>query len=350
MIVCLALMLGMILPAASLAACGKDDSTRVVFTTGFGKNEVFRIGDESCTRAEMMVYLTTVQNQYEQVYGDEIWETELDGVTLEENVKDTVLARIAQVKTMYLLALEKEIALDETEEALVQQAAQQYYDSLNETELGALEVTTELLQQMYREYALADKVYDTIISDVNPEISDDEARTITVQYIMLKNYTNDGSGKRVDYTDSVLEATYEKACEVRELAAAGETDFAELASKYSEDTTITVSFGKGEREEAFETAAFNLETDEISEVVEGADGYYIIKCISTFDREETDANKVKLLEQRKNEAFGQEYDAFVEGLVRNLNDDLWEEMTLLHDENVTTSNFFEVYEELFDAV
>ena len=30
-----------------LTACGGDDGTKVVFTTGLGKNEVFRIGDES---------------------------------------------------------------------------------------------------------------------------------------------------------------------------------------------------------------------------------------------------------------------------------------------------------------
>ena len=29
-----------------LTACGSSDGTKVVFTTGFGKNEVFRIGDE----------------------------------------------------------------------------------------------------------------------------------------------------------------------------------------------------------------------------------------------------------------------------------------------------------------
>ena len=32
-----------------LTACGSSDGTKVVFTTGFGKNEVFRIGDESCS-------------------------------------------------------------------------------------------------------------------------------------------------------------------------------------------------------------------------------------------------------------------------------------------------------------
>ena len=142
-----------------LTACGSSDGTKVVFTTGFGKNEVFRIGDESCSKAEIMIYLTTTQNQYENVYGTEIWNTSLNGVTLEDNVKETVLARIAQIKTMYLLAKEKEVTLDEAEEAKVVQAAKEYYSSLNDTEIEAMGATEEIVENLYREYAMADKVY-----------------------------------------------------------------------------------------------------------------------------------------------------------------------------------------------
>ena len=42
-----------------------------------------------------MVYLTNSQNQYESVYGPEIWKANAEGVTLEQNIKDTALARIA---------------------------------------------------------------------------------------------------------------------------------------------------------------------------------------------------------------------------------------------------------------
>ena len=44
-------------------ACG-ENTTRVVFTTGFGKDEVFRIDNSVCKKSEMMVYLTTIQQQY----------------------------------------------------------------------------------------------------------------------------------------------------------------------------------------------------------------------------------------------------------------------------------------------
>lgn len=328
-----------------MTACGRDGSdTRVVFTTGFGKDEVFRIDSESCKKEELMVYLTTIQNQYENVYGAEIWNTSLDGVTLEENVKDTVLARIAQIKTMYLLAKEKGVELDEEEEEKVAQASGEYFQSLNETEISAMGVSYGTIEGLYREYAMADKVYQQIIQDINPEISDDEARTITVQHILIRTTQTSGAGNVIPYSDEDKKAAYEKACGIRALAVDGEHDFAELASEYSEDSTITYSFGKGEMDEAFETAAFQLETDEVSQVVESEAGYHIIKCLNTFNREETDANKLEIVEQRRREVFGQEYDAFVSTLVRSLNQKLWDEITLIHDSEVKTSDFFEIYE------
>lgn len=343
-----AVALAAVLGLGALAACGKNgNNTKVVFTTGFGKDEIFKIEDVTCKKAEIMVYLTTIQNQYESVYGKEIWDTVLDGVTLEENVKDTVLARIAQIKTMYLLAGEKEIALEEKEEEKVSRAAEEYFSSLNEKEVELLGVSQELIEKMYREYAMADKVYRQIISDINPEISDDEARTIKVQYIFFGTTMKDGAGNYLPYSDKEKAVVLEEAERVRELAVDGEHDFAELASQYSDDTNITLSFGKGEMGLAFEEAAFNLETDEVSQVVESNAGYYLIKCLSTFDREETDANKLKIVEQRKKEVFGQEYDAFVETLVRNLNEELWEEVTLIHDDQVVTSCFFDVYDKYF---
>ena len=73
-----------------LTACG--DGSKIVFTKGLGKDEVFRIGDSVCTVPEMMVYLINTRNQYENVYGSQVWKITVDGITLEENVKETVLA------------------------------------------------------------------------------------------------------------------------------------------------------------------------------------------------------------------------------------------------------------------
>ena len=343
------LLAAMILCMAALTACGKDgDGTKVVFTTGLGKTDVFRIADESCNKEELMVYLTTTQNQYEEVYGAEIWDTEHDGVTLEENVKETVLAKIAQIKTMYLMALDREVTLTEQETTQVENSAKEYFNSLNEKEVELLGVTPDTIRGLYEEYALAEKVYETIIRDINPEISDDEARIITVQHILIKTGTTDSEGNRVPYSETEKAEAYAKAVEVQSLAVEGSKAFEELAAQYSEDDTITYSFGKGEMATAFEEASFQLETNAISDIVESEAGYHIIKCISTFNIEQTDANKVKILEQRRENAFGQEYDAYVKTLTKQLNEELWSQITLIHDSQVTTSDFFDVYSRFFE--
>ena len=337
-----------ILILCMLCGCAEniDSGTKVVLTTGFGRDEVFRIGTSGCTLPEVMVYLTNIQNRYESVYGAEIWNTSVDGVTLEQNVKDIALAQIARIKTMNLMAGQYGVALDEEEKAQTENAARAYYGSLNDTERALMGVTEETIRDLYAEFALAEKVYRYTIKDINPEISDDEARTITVQHILFKTYALDGTGRKIEYTEHAKQEAYREACEVLALAREGE-DFDELIRRYSEDDRSTYSFGKGEMDEAFETAAFNLGKDEISDVVETEFGYHIIKCLNTFDREETDANKVKIVDQRRAEAFGQEYDACVETLTRDLNEEPWDSVAFIHDGNVRTMDFFDVYAEYF---
>jgi len=321
-------------------------NTKVVLTTGFDRDEVFRIDKTSCRLPEVMVYLTNMKNQYEQALGSQIWQTSYEGETLEGNVKETVLARIARIKAMNLLAEKYEISLSDEELDNAAKVAKQYYESLNDRERELLDVDEKGICTMYEEYALAKKVYEYLIADINPEISDDEARTITVQHILIKTYSMNEAGERVPYPEEAKKEAYRKAQEALRKAQEGE-DFTALITEYNEDSNSSYSFGKGTMDAAFEDAAFNLGTDEISDIVETEHGYHIIKCISTFDRDETDRNKVKIVEQRRKEVFNEEYSGFVEGLTRSLNEELWDTVGFIDDAEVTTSSFFEVYQEIF---
>ena len=205
--------------------------TKFVLTKGFDKDEVFRIDKTSCRLPEIMVYLTNTKNQYEQALGSQIWQTSYKGETLEENLKETVLARIARIKAMNLLAAKYEMTLSEEELGNAKTAAKQYYESLNDRERELLKVDEKLLCAMYEEYALSGKVYDYLIADINPEISDDEARTITVQHVLIKTYTKNEAGEYVPYSEEAKKEAYQRAREVLRKAKAGE-EFAGLAATY----------------------------------------------------------------------------------------------------------------------
>ncbi len=329
--------------ALLLAGCGISKDTKIVLTSGFEKDEVFKIGDINCTIPEMMVYLTNIQNQYEEVYGSDIWNTKIDGITLENNVKEVALSRMAQVKTMSLLAQSQGISLDEREIARLQKIAGTYYDSLSQSEIDAMGIDEDVILKLYEEYALSTKVYESIIKDVNPEISDDEARTITVDHIFIKTYNYDDDGNKVSYDDAHKREARTRAQSIRERIEEGDS-FESLARDYSDDEEITLSFGKGEKDEAFEKAAFELGSGELSRVVETEFGYEIIRCQSTFNQEVTDENKIKIVEQRKQEAFSTEYETFAQSLTKDINRELWDSIQFVHGADIDTHDFFEVFD------
>ena len=97
----MALCLTVILAAGTLTGC---KNTKVVVTTGLASNELFRIGDVSCMMPEALVYLNNQKNQYENIYGIEMWEHDFGDTTLGEYLKSQVLSQLGQMKSMVYLA------------------------------------------------------------------------------------------------------------------------------------------------------------------------------------------------------------------------------------------------------
>lgn len=323
---------------------GADTEKSYVLTTGLSSDEVFKLEDRSFLLGEAMLYLVNMQNRYESVYGDGIWESSSVGEELKASLKDNVLSYASQIKAMNILAAEQAITLDENELSLIETAADDYYSSLSSYEIKKTGATPELIRDMYTEYALAGKYYRESIKDIDREISDDEARTITVLHIFIDADTDKNGSISTDERKEALK----RAEAVHLLATDGEHDFMDLTLEYSDGTLSEYSFKKGDTDPAFEDAAFNLGNDEISDVITTPSGYHIIKCINTFNREETDLNKLKMLELAKEESFGKSYDEFAEGLVTEFNEPLWDSIEVVHDDDINTQSFFEVYHKYQD--
>ena len=333
--------------ALCLTGCGeKKLPTQVVLTSDFIENEVFRLEGVPCMKNEIMVYLANSENRYTEVFGNEIWSVKVGEGTLEDGYKETILARIAQIKSMNLLAAEREVFLSEEDEAKVKAAAREYFESLSPAEVAYLDVDMDTIAKLYREFAVANRLYEEITRDINPEISDDEARTITVRTILVKTYKTDAAGNRIDYSQDEKASAFARISELKERLDAGEA-FDVLAADYNEDTKNEYSFGRGVMPEAFEEAAFNLGAGQISDIVETEYGYHLIYCVTTFNSEETDANKVKIVEKRKQEAFDEIYDSYVVTLTSNLNKPLWDSIHYDSAGPVKTTGFFEIYDKYF---
>ena len=329
----------------NLTGCGKD--TEIVLTTGFKENEVFRIEGRSCYVPEVMVYLTNIYNQYDSVYGAEIWNQTVDGIPIGDSVKQTVLARIAKIKMMNLLAESYGICLSNEEQSWAKAAASEYYDSLSPEEKQAMgDIDEATIRQLYEEYALANKIYNYLVSDVEQEISDDEARTVTVHQIFIATSYEGENGERIPYSGTERIQAQLRMDEATGKIAAGES-FDAVAATYNEAEELTAYYRKGAQEENLVTAVFNLAQGEISTIVEGENGYYLFYCVSTYDMEQTESAKIQILRQRQQEVFNQIYEFFIVDKYCYLNEELWETMEFADSGSVNTSDFFDIYEKYF---
>lgn len=344
---CIKPLVALLVVPLFLTACGdKKLPTQVVLTSDFLEDEVFRLEGYPCMKNEIMVYLVNSENQYSEVFGNEIWDVPVQDGSLEDSYKETILARIAQIKTMNLLAKNMDVVLDEKEEAKVVAAGREYFDSLTPAEVNYLNVDRDVITELYREFAVADKLYKVITADINPEISDDEARTITVHTILVKTHRLDENGNKVEFGPDEKKSALAIISGVKARIDSGES-FEVLAADYNEDTNSEYSFGRGVMPQEFEDAAFNLGVGEVSDIVETEYGYHLIQCVSTFNPEETELTKVKIVEQRRQEAFEEVYQAFVPTLISNLNKPLWDSISFDKNMGITTTSFFEIFDKYF---
>ena len=179
------------------------------------------------------------------------------------------------------------------------------------------------MQDIYEKYALADKLYRSLVQDVNEEVSDDEARIMEIRQI---------------YTSSEEQAR--KAVDELEK----ETEFSTVAANYNEADEISLTLQRGVLPEEAEAVAFSMENGEISQLIETDQGYYIFCCDNKFDEEQTQIHKKDIVEQRKQAALHAVYDPFLDTVSSKLNESVWKRISIREMEQFSFTDFYVIYE------
>lgn len=321
--------------------CG---SLNVKLTTGLSKDQLFKINGSPFSVNEAKLYLTTEKNVCENSFGEDVFDKKIGDTTFKDYIKQNIKDKCAKIKTLNLLAQKRKLELSTDEQDRAKRAGDSYYNSLGKVDKDYLKVTKEDVINAYKEYLLANKVYDDVVKDVNPEISDADAKVIKVVSIYKKTFTMDSEGKRTDYSEDEKQKAENEINDLLSQVNDG-ADFESLASENTDADKTEYQFGRGEMIQEFEDAAFSLKTGEISSVIKTDEGYYIIKCINDYLENETQTNKAKMVDEAKKEAFNKVYDPFVSGLSSEFNDKVWDEITIEGMKDTTVSNFYTCLEE-----
>ena len=282
---------------------------------------------------EAMVYLKSAQENYEAEYGKAIWDVDIfdKGGSFGEYIKDEVLKQIIQLKVIRDKANQEGIILSEEEKADAAAYAREHYAGLSDADRERYMVTPELLEKVYSDNLLAEKVFETLTIDVDTNVSDIDSKQITVQQILVYSTELNDEGNRISLPLEQRNKALDKVNSLLEKARAGE-DFYTLAETNSEDDEIEYTFGRGggpdKYSDTFEQAAFNLKTGEISGLITTEYGWHIIYCVTDFNGDATIRVKESIIEERRTKLFAEYYSAWSADYDVVINSDAWDKISL----------------------
>lgn len=282
---------------------------------GCSDKAVATVNGEKIPAKYFETYVNWTKLVYESNYGytSSVWETEMEDTasssdsksksdkkqTYWDAFKSQILVSMEQSEVVYQKA--KEVKVTPTDKEVQEQV-----DTFNETvnsndstkeqakkagindEFLKYILTRELAYSAYKEYYNKNTKVDESTLKKEYEKNKESYDTVTASHILIS--TQDDSGNEL--SDKEKAAAKQKAEEVLQKAKSGE-DFAELAKEYSDDSANASSGGNlgdftaGEMVEEFSNAAFALDKNEISDIVETQYGYHIIKVTdkaTTFNK------------------------------------------------------------------
>ena len=314
-----------VLMMMTFAACGNEVQDET------GKYIVLEFADENIYLDEVYIYARTVIEEYEQEYGEDIWSETIKtdgGIEMDasEMARRQVIANIIQTKTLAAQAQNYGIALTVEEENEQQQKADDFYNSLTDEQIEAVGMEEETVVTVLSENALAEKVYDYVMSDTSSDISDEQARMTTFYDMFFECYYEDEFGNIVVYSADKIE-------EMKELA---EQAYASIEEQLVDNPELNITFlgyiynleyagsHTMSRSEIVETygqqvldTLYAMEDGDISEIVETEYGYHIFQMTYLTDEEATAANK----EQMTAEAEEAYFENLLSSWIEELDDD-----------------------------
>lgn len=301
-----------------------------LFMTGCGIRTGFTsVGkvEKEYGKPETMVILTTEKLRYEEVYTEEIWNAVVaeDGTTFDAALLPQIHDFLIELKTMSSMAKEQEISLTSREKELVNAAAENYADTLGNEAMESFGLRLDDLNELYTDYCLSEKLVEQLTGELDLEVSDSEAKVITVEQIAL--------------------SSMEKAEELLALVQKDGAEFHTLAKEYSENEEIRQSIYRGMYESTYEEVAFALEEGEVSGIVEDRGTYYLIKCVDDYDEDATRARKEQMMQEKKTEAFQTSYQTYKAEHPLTGDQELWKTLSLKGAPE-TQADFFAMYEEV----
>ena len=254
------------------------------------------------------------------------WEdTTEDGDTYADTYKKTIMNGLKQREILYMCALKDNLTLTDEEKKAIQDEVKSTRDNMTDKQKKIKGLDESTMTKVFEKRKLGEKYKNNVIASLNIDeealkktVSKKDYRQYTLQYYTFAKKETDSSGESKEKDKATLDKALKDIKDLQKKAVKAKDftkDLIETEENGNTDKTTGISY---ETRNLIETDTDFLDSktlktikkmknDEISDVIETEDGYYVIKMVNNNDPEAYDNQCQSVIQQEQENQFNTEY-------------------------------------------
>lgn len=279
----------------------------------------------------------SIASLYQQMgYTQSYWDMENDGVTTQQNVREEIINNEIEQQILYAEAVKNGYEATEEEKEEAKTSAKETLENMSDEQKKKTGFTEEELAEILTKEAVTLRYKQDLIDSFDIDDEEIRAGVDKEQYREYKTQCFYVSTEADEEGNELTSAKKEelKAALVKEAEAAKNTeDWSEVLDSEDEEQVVsykTIDFIK--EDESYDAAvmekAMTMANGEISDVVEGEDGYYIIKMVDNNSTDRYEEEVTNAIEEAESQRFDEEFLSIYETYEVKVNSKEWNKVEL----------------------
>lgn len=290
-----------------LCACAE-----VRLKTAAIKDALIQVEDATLSYAEGVFLLMEEKAAYERGQDVNIlWDQKAGELSLSDYVKDGVKDRLIRYAAAQVLSDRYAAYPTDEEKTKAGDDAVASWTKISALyDVSEYDITAETVRDLYDKEAVYNAVYEKITTDAAKDVNEDNTRVMLADYVVIPVENGEEAANKV--REAVLSGgDFQKACEKEGLSL--------LAAQHIK---------RGDLPPDVDNISFALKDNEMSEVIESKNGFYLIRCLDDNLLDESAANYNEILANTKERAFQKAWLDFSSDAKLSIDDRFWNKLDL----------------------
>lgn len=302
------------------------------------KTPIVTINGDKYDMHDLGYYFYAVESQYDyynQMLGGNYWDNVYDkekGTTVRDQAKAEALESSVYSEVLYKEAIAKGYSLTDKEKKTIASNVKKLLSKQIPKEVQEKnDFTKSYLTKIIGKETLGARLREDIIKSLKIDkekitsgISKEDNRQYDIEYFYISTKTTDKDDKQVDMTVFEKQAAFDKIKAISEKAKTS-SDWSKILDKDEEKiiyqkSNFTAKDTDSSFSEELMTKMKELNNNEISEIYEDKDGYYLVRMINNNSTESYDKAVKQAISDAENSGFQKEYQKILKNYKYDIND------------------------------